>query len=252
LKEKVPSSDFDRNIKLTIEYDGTAFHGWQWQPNVRTVQGELQRSLKKIIQQDVILIGSGRTDVGVHALGQVANFHSNTELTTESILLGTNTVAARDVRIIKAEEVDLLFHARFDAKRRVYRYVISKRARAVMRQYAWVVEDKLDVEAMRKASRHLLGEHDFRSFCQAKAHVSHHLLRMESVEWRETSEEIIMEIIANRFLHHMVRIIVGTMVDVGRNKIAPDDVKQILQAKNRNAAGMTRPAQGLFLVRSEY
>lgn len=252
MESGILTHEFDRNIKLTIEYDGTRFSGWQWQPNVRTVQGELQRSLKKVLQKDIKLIGSGRTDVGVHALGQVANFHTSTKLTTENILKGANSNSERDVRILKAEEVEPSFHARYDAKRRMYRYVISKRQRAVGRQYAWVFEEKLDVEAMRNGSAYLLGKHDFSSFCQTGADVTHYISCVDDIEWRETDEEIIMEIVANRFLHNMVRIIVGSMVEVGRCKIVPDEVKNILNACDRKAAGITVPAQGLFLVRVEY
>ena len=250
--EPISGDIIDRNIKLIIEYDGSQFSGWQWQPNVRTVQGELQSSLKKILQQNIKLIGSGRTDVGVHALGQVANFHTGKALDIENIVNGVNSTTGWDVQILHAEEVDSSFHSRYDAKLRYYRYVISKQRKAIGRQYAWVFEQKLDIEAIHKGSTYFLGEHDFKSFCQTQTDATNFISNVYSLEWQENDQKIVMEICANRFLHNMVRVIVGTLIEVGRNKIDPENIQKILLAQDRFAAGMTAPAQGLFLVRIEY
>lgn len=241
-----------RNIKLTIEYDGTDFCGWQRQPRVRTVQEELERSLKELFQENIQLIGSGRTDAGVHALGQVANFCTEKMIPIDGILKGTNTILDRDVRIIKAEKVHSDFHARYDAKSRSYRYVISKRPVAVGRQFVWFIDDILNVQRMQEGSEYLLGEHDFSSFCPAKTKDNHFLSRVDIVKWCESDGQIILDITANRFLHNMVRIIVGTMVEIGRYKKNPDDIEKILLKKQRIASGMTAPACGLFLVKVDY
>lgn len=241
-----------RNIRLTLEYDGTNFCGWQLQPKVRTVQGELESSLKKLLQEKVRIIGSGRTDVGVHALGQVANFHTKSQLSPDSIHKGLNSLLPEDVIVLKTEEVPLEFHARFDAKKRMYRYVISRRKRAIGRFYCWYVDYDLDLVQMQRASELLIGERDFKSFCQADVEVKHYKCKVESTSWREKAEELIFEITANRFLHGMVRTIVGTLIDVGWGKISPLAFEKIIEARDRRAAGRTAPAKGLFLVRVWY
>ncbi|MFQ5824848.1 MAG: tRNA pseudouridine(38-40) synthase TruA [bacterium] len=241
-----------RNIKLTLEYDGTNFCGWQWQPKGRTVQDTLQCSLKELLQESPTVIASGRTDAGVHALGQVVNFKTENTLDLNSICLGLNSFLPSDITILQAEEVDEKFHARFDAVKRKYRYVISKRPKAVGRYYSWFCKYDLNLDKIKKASEVLIGEHEFFAFSRANDEELHYLCNLESARWKETEEEIILDICANRFLHNMVRIIVGTMVDVGRGKLAPEEMKNIMETRNRDRAGFTAPPQGLFLVKVYY
>lgn len=241
-----------RNIKLTLEYDGTDFCGWQWQPKGRTVQGTLQSSLKKLLQESPTVIAAGRTDAGVHALGQVVNFKTKSILDLNSIRLGLNSFLPRDVTILEAEEEDEKFNARFDAVKRMYRYVITKRPRAVGRQYSWYCKFNLDLDKIKNASEFLIGEHVFSAFSRADDEETHYLCNVESVQWQETKDEIILEICANRFLHNMVRIIIGTMVEVGRGRLAPEEIKEILKTRDRNRIGFTVPPQGLFLIKVYY
>jgi len=241
-----------RNIKLTLEYDGTNFSGWQLQPKVRTVQGELETALRQLLQQGVRVIGSGRTDVGVHALGQVANFKTTTMLSLPSIQKGLNALLARDVVVLHVEEVSEDFHARYSAQKREYRYVISTRPRAVGRFYAWYVRYPLDVEKMQEASQCLLGEHDFRSFSLSGSPVKHYRCKVERAAWTEGADEVIFEIVADRFLRGMVRSIVGTMVQLCAAKVPVEQVKAILESQDRRAAGPTAPARGLFLTKVYY
>lgn len=241
-----------RNIKLVIEYDGTDFCGWQWQPKGRTVQGVLQSSLKELMQESPTIYAAGRTDAGVHALGQVANFKTENSLDLNSIKLGLNSYLPPDVRVLSAEEVIESFHARFDAVKRTYHYVISKGATAIGRQYSWFCKYDLDLARMQKASEFLLGKHSFEAFSKFNQEEEHYLSNVESARWEETKDELRFKICANRFLRNMVRIIIGTLVDVGRGKMLPEDVKEILDSKDRKRAGCVTPAQGLFLVKVEY
>lgn len=241
-----------RNIKLTLEYDGANFSGWQWQPRDRTVQGTLQHAIAKLLQETPKIYAAGRTDAGVHALGQVANFKTASALDLNSIRSGLNSYLPSDVVVLEAEEVGTDFHARYSAVKRVYRYVISKRFRAIGRNYSWFCKYDLDLEKIRQASRHLIGEHVFAAFCRESEEEPHYLSSVESLNWSETEDEVILQICANRFLHSMVRIIVGTMVDVGRGRLHPDQVKNILESRDRNRAGFSVPPQGLFLERVYY
>lgn len=241
-----------RNIKLTVEYDGTDFCGYQIQPNDRTVQAELERSLSMLTNAEVRLMAAGRTDSGVHALGQVVNFKTDSSLPLDVFIRGGNTRLPRDVRIIAAEEVDDDFHARYSARRRTYRYVITKKEKAVNRHYAWYYWNKLDVPKMNACCADILGSHDFSSFCQAKSEVDHFECDVRSAHWRETDADLIFEVTANRFLHNMVRTLVGTMVEIGDPRLYSAGMKEILLAKDRAAAGPTAPALGLFFVRVDY
>lgn len=241
-----------RNIKLILEYDGTNFCGWQWQPHDRTVQGELKKSLKRILQEDVNIIGAGRTDSGVHALEQVANFLTNSEMSSEKMKAGLNGTLPKDVRVLSIETAPRYFHARYDAMKREYQYSISKRERAIASDYSWYIKTELDLEKIRKESQYLIGKYDFKSFCQSNTDVNHYICHVELIEWLETKDMIVLKIIANRFLHNMVRIIVGTMIEIGVGKIEPIQIKKILAAKNRDRAGPTVPAKGLSLIKVYY
>ncbi|MCR4440126.1 MAG: tRNA pseudouridine(38-40) synthase TruA [bacterium] len=241
-----------RNLKLVLEYDGTDFCGWQRQPGVRTVQGELERVLEQLLQHPVNVTAAGRTDVGVHAQGQVVNFFTERHMQTTRLLRGLNALLPPDVRALEVEEVPAGFHARCSALARVYRYRIATRPRAIGRQHVWHYPRPLDLQLMRRALQPLLGEHDFRSFCRAEAELPHYRCCIEEASWSECQDELWLDIRANRFLHGMVRTIVGTLVEVGRGKISAESVEKMLQARNRRAAGPTAPAQGLCLLRVVY
>ncbi len=241
-----------RNIKLLLEYDGTRFHGWQFQPGLRTVQGEIQRALKVIFGQDVTVHGAGRTDAGVHARGQVANFLIHHTMPVNTITAALNGNLPRDVRIIAAEEAAENFHARFDAIKREYSYTITTREKAIDRWYVWCVKAKLDVLRMNQAAQLLLGEHDFRAFCHVDQPLEHYRCFVESITLEQKDERIILTIIANRFLHHMVRIILGTLIRVGRGFTAIEQIPMILESRDRSQAGPTVPAKGLCLEKIYY
>ncbi|MFQ5751240.1 MAG: tRNA pseudouridine(38-40) synthase TruA, partial [bacterium] len=231
---------------------GSNFCGWQWQPKGRTVQATLQDSITELLHETPKLIAAGRTDAGVHALGQVVNFKTNSKLDLNSFRMGLNSYLPDDVIVVQAEEVDEKFHARFNAIKRKYKYVISKRPRAVARQYAWYCRYQLDLKSMKMASNYLIGQHVFAAFSKQREDEPHYLTNVESVVWQDTQDKIVFEICANRFLHHMVRIIVGTMVEVGRGRLQPIEIKQILVTKDRSRAGNTVPSQGLFLEKIYY
>lgn len=241
-----------RNIKLTLEYDGTDFCGWQRQAGDRTVQEAVERSLSLLTEETVKVTAAGRTDSGVHAIGQVINFKTESRLPLEAFVRGGNSRLPKDVRILKAEEVPLDFSARYSAVARVYRYYVSDRPSAVGRQYAWHYWRPLALEKLREFCPIILGEHDFKSFCQSGADVDHFVCNVRWAWWQRSETGLVFEICANRFLHAMVRILVGTMVDLVKDEKGPDELLRILEAGDRRAAGPTAPACGLFLVRVFY
>lgn len=244
-----------QNFKLTIEYDGSLYHGWQRQKNERTVQGEIERALKRMTGQAVIVIGSGRTDAGVHAAGQVANFHCDTRLPPETLLQGLNSLTPEDIVVKKCETVADSFHARFDVTSKSYRYGILNRPipSAVGRQYVWWIKKRLDADRMRLALGHIVGFHDFKAFEGAgspRASTQRRVFRADL--HRPQHDCLFIEIEADGFLRYMVRNLVGTLVDVGLDKLTPDDFKAILLSRNRDRAGMTAPPHGLSLVEVKY
>ncbi len=241
-----------RNIRIELEYDGTEFCGWQWQPVGRTIQGVLQDAGKQLLQQPIKIIGAGRTDAGVHALGQVANFKCESDLDLSAMRLGLNSYLPEDVRVLSAAEAAERFHSRFDASNRVYRYMISKRPRAIDRKYSWFCKYVLDIPRMKEAAGYLVGSHNFTAFSRINKDEPHYLCDVMSLEWHEVEDEVFMQVRANRFLHNMVRIVVGTLVEVGRGKLSPHDLQDILKAKDRARAGGAVPAHGLFLVNVNY
>ncbi|HEX9912498.1 MAG TPA: tRNA pseudouridine(38-40) synthase TruA [candidate division Zixibacteria bacterium] len=241
-----------RNLKLKIEYDGTDFSGWQRQPDLRTVQGAIEDQLKKITQEVITLIGSGRTDVGVHALEQVANFKIESKLGLDSIFKGLNSLLPEDILIKDIEEVDLDFNSRYKAKSRVYRYKIYLGKNVFLRRYAWEVLYPLDLEKINSATQIILGEHDFTSFCVSESAKEDNLCDIIKAFWEKSEIILELEIEANRFLHTMVRSLAGTLIDVGRGYFSLEDFKEILNAKDHKKAGLTAPAKGLYLVKVNY
>jgi tRNA pseudouridine38-40 synthase len=240
------------NFKITLEYDGTGFHGWQIQPNLRTVQGELKKVLETLFQQEINITGAGRTDAGVHALGQVASFHTNKERTLYEIKKGLNALLPLDVRVLNAESVPLDFSARFSAKSRTYRYIISYKESALKRNYVWFVPYSLDISKMREFYNFLIGRQEFQSFCSSDTDTEGYWVDVKSFKLYEENSELIFEIKADRFLHHMVRIIVGTAVDISRGRLPYESINNIIKDKDRTRAGITAPPQGLYFVSVEY
>lgn len=244
-----------RNVKLTIEYDGTDFHGWQRQPNERTVQGVLEEAIAQVLGHRVRLIGASRTDRGVHALGQVANFKTTSKLPLEAMLKAFNALLPEDVVIREIEEVPLDFHARYGAKSKVYEYrLLSWPIRSPLeRRFSWHVADSLDIEAMRECCRMLIGMHDFSSFMLSGSDTKNPIREMRRAEiLLRPPHHITFVFEATGFLRGMVRSIVGTLVDVGRGKLNPMQFKEIMEAKDRSRASITAPPQGLFLVEVKY
>ncbi len=241
-----------RNIKLVIEYDGTDYIGWQQQLEDRTVQGELIKALQNLSQESPTIYGAGRTDSGVHALAQVANFNTGSSLSEDQIKNGLNYYLPLDIQVISAEEVDDKFHARFSAKSREYRYHIAQRMKAIGRNYSWFCKYKLDLDKIKQASEYLVGQHVFSAFSKYSEEEKHYLSDVKYIEWHDEDYEIVMEICANRFLHNMVRIIVGAMVEVGRGKLQPIDIQKILTSGKRGNVGSTVPPHGLFLCKINY
>jgi len=241
-----------RNIKLKIEYDGTNFSGWQRQPDLRTVQGEIEDQLKKITQEDITLTGSGRTDVGVHALEQVANFKTESKLGLDSVFKGLNSLLPEDILIKDIEEVDLDFHSRYKAKSRVYRYKIYLGKNVFLRRYDWEVLYPLDLEKINSATQIIIGKHDFTSFCVTESVKPDNHCEVFRAFWEKEEKRLEFEIESDRFLHTMVRSLVGTLIDLGRGYFSLDDFKEILKARDHRKAGLTAPAKGLYLVKVNY
>ena len=238
---------FMRNIKLLVEYDGRNYVGWQRQENGTSIQGTIESALHQILQESVNVIGAGRTDSGVHARGQVANFRSETALSVEQIRGGLNALLPEDIVIHHAENVAEDFHARYSAKSREYSYHITLEPSALLRNYAWHVKYRLDRSLMQQTASLLVGVHDFESFCKTQAEVDHHRCTVQRAYWEEQGSRLYFHITADRFLHGMVRTLVGTMVDVGRGYTSYEDFKDILAKKDRTEAGMAAPAHGLVL-----
>ncbi len=244
-----------KNFKLVIEYEGTPFHGWQRQNDLPTVQGEIEKVLSVMTRQRVDLHGSGRTDAGVHAVGQVANFTCDTKITPEAFGSGLNSLLPDPIAIRECIHVPEDFHARFSAKDKTYRYRILNRPypSAIARNFAWFLHKDLDVDAMDEAAKRLLGTHDFKSF-EGVGSPRPHTVRevMKAGFTREDEDNLLFEIKGNGFLKYMVRNIMGTLVDVGSGKISPERFSRIILEKDRRKAGTTAPPHGLCLMRVGY
>jgi len=245
-----------RNIRLTIEYDGTRFCGWQAQRKRKrkTVQEEIEKAGKRLFGKKISLIGSGRTDSGVHAQAQIANFKVDSNLPLRNIKKGLNSHLPKDIAILSAEEVKSNFHARFNAKEKLYRYtIINRKVRSpLLNRHAALVFYDLDLKAMRKGASYLIGKKDFKSFQASNKKEKDSVRKITSLNITGKSPLIEIYIQANGFLYNMVRNIVGTLIDVGRGRTKPEAVKEILKKKHRASAGQTAPAKGLCLVKVIY
>jgi len=244
------------NICLTIAYDGTHYAGWQIQKNAKTIQQEIEKALRKILKEKVRLIGAGRTDSGVHAKAQVANFKINKNFPAKKLLSALNANLPRDISAINAKEVPVKFHSQYDAKSKMYRYTIlnSRIDDPFLKFYYYKFPYKLDIALMKKEAKCLLGMHDFKSF-QAKSSLSRikdTRRSIKKISIKRHKKYIDIDIEANGFLHNMVRNIAGTLIEVGRSYLKPGSMKKIVLAKNRQKAGPTAPARGLTLLKVLY
>lgn len=242
------------NIKLTVEYDGTNYCGWQTQPNGASVQSVLEQAVSTFLGTPTRVMGSGRTDAGVHALGQVVNFFGDCNFDLHRLIRGLNALTPRDVTIKEAEIVPDAFDARRDGRSRIYKYYILNRSTPspFHLNRAWHVHEPLDLAAMREAIGCLSGEHDFSSFRAAGCEAAQPIRRVYRNSLERRGDSLIYTIEATAFLRHMVRNIVGTMVEVGRGARNAESVKKLLEARDRTKAGVTAPPHGLFLVKVNY
>jgi tRNA pseudouridine38-40 synthase len=244
-----------RNIRLTLEYDGTCYHGWQRQKNALSIQEVIETALTRITGETVRLTGSGRTDAGVHALGQVANFATSSTVPRRAFLHGLNSLLPMDIAVLRAEEVPLTFHARYGALAKTYEYrILNRPVRSPLnRLYAWWLTSSLDIAAMQQAAAVLPGEHDFFAFRAARSRPGPAARRVDEAVWRCPAQGwLTFTITANGFLRGMVRSLVGTLVEIGKGKYPPEYLGEVIEKRDRRLAGPTAPPQGLFLVKVEY
>lgn len=241
--------------KIIIEYDGTNFAGWQKQKGAISVQQTIEDALAKLCQKEIIVHASGRTDAGVHALGQVAHFDLDKKIEDWQIRMALNHYLQDDaIAILSCEKTNDEFHSRFDAKIRHYQYqILNRRAKAVLtKNRAWHIPYELNLDSMKNASKYLIGKHDFTSFRDAECQAKSPIKTISNIKIEKTGENINITISAPSFLHHMVRNIVGTLVLAGGEKIKADDMKIILEAKDRSKSGPNAPAYGLYFYRVDY
>ncbi len=241
-------------VRLILEYDGTDFAGWQVQPNGRTVQEELEKALSRLLKEEIRVHASGRTDAGVHAREQVVHFHTVKKLPIKAYLEGLRAFLPRDLAIVGASEVGEDFHARFSARGKWYRYRILRTTvpRPLQARYCWQLAGPLDVAQMRRAAGRFVGEHDFAAFCAAGSDVRTTVRRIETCELTEDGELLLFDVRGNGFLRNMVRIMVGTLVEIGQGSRSPESVDMLLAPGRREDAGRTAPPQGLCLMRVFY
>ena len=243
-----------RNIKLTIEYDGAKFGGWQKQPTKLNIQGEIEKAIQEITGEEVELTASGRTDAGVHSLGQVANFKTNSNIEIEKFAIAINSKLKKSIVIKETEEVEEDFHARYKCKGKKYRYIINNSpcGSAIYRGLEYHIPQKLNIEKMKQAIKYFEGKHDFKGFRASGTSSRDSIREIYKAEVIEENERIIIELTGNGFMYNMVRIIAGTIVDAGLGRIKPENITNIIEAKDRTLAGKTLPAHGLYLVEVYY
>lgn len=245
-----------RNLRLEVQYDGTDFHGWQIQPQLRTIQGELTRTLESILREPVHVCGSGRTDAGTHALAQVCHFHTTSRLELSSLRKALNSRLPATIRVTGIQTVAADFHARRHARSKHYRYRILNTPWCSPFEYRYVhhFHRGLDYERLNRAAESVVGRRDFSAFCDADSQAKCKIRRVTSSLFVFDTRRKLLEynVCADGFLHHMVRNLVGTFLEVGRGKLPVEAIPAILESKDRSRAGPTAPAKGLFLVRVVY
>ncbi len=243
-----------RNLKLTLAYDGTSFHGWQVQPELRTVQGELQQALRKLFSHEAAVTGSGRTDAGVHAHGQVANVETIRTMDIDTVRRGAKALLPHDIRSLAVEEAAPEFHARRSARSKTYQYRIWRNPIVSPFEYRYVYGFRypLDETLVDRGTKEFLGTHDFTSFCATATKVEDRTRTIYEARWSRSETEWTFYIQGNGFLQYMVRTIVGTILDIGQGRLSPEKVPAIFEARDRRTAGPTAPASGLHLLKVEY
>lgn len=243
-----------RRIMLEVAYEGTNYCGWQVQPNGITIEEVLNRELSRLLKEDIKVTGASRTDAGVHALGNVAVFDTNARIPGDKVSFALNQSLPDDIRIQCSKEVSPDFHPRHCSTRKTYEYSIynHKMENPIGRQFMYFVHRPLDVEAMQKAADCLVGTHDFKSFCNIHTHVEDTVRTIYVCQVQAMGNNITIHIEGNGFLYNMVRIIAGTLIEVGNGLRKAEDIQQILEAKDREMAGRTAPAKGLKLVKIDY
>lgn len=243
-----------RNIKLTIEYDGSNYFGWQKQKNVDTIQNTLEEVIRALTKEDIEVIGSSRTDAGVHAKGFVANFKTNSRIPADKYREAINHKLPDDIVILKSEEADKEFHSRYNARGKTYSYSILNRdvPSAINRNFYYHVKRKLDIEAMKEACKYFIGTYDFEAFKSSGSSVKTTIRTISELYIEENNDIIKIYVTGDGFLYNMVRIIVGTLIMVGHNKIKPKEIENIIAEKDREKAGICVPATGLVLEEVYY
>ncbi|HMB20526.1 MAG TPA: tRNA pseudouridine(38-40) synthase TruA [Spirochaetota bacterium] len=238
-----------RRIAIIVQYDGRRFNGFQVQDSGRTVQGELEKALKILLREDIRITASGRTDTGVHALGQVAHFDTSSSVSLKRLLIGMNGILGKDVALKNAYYVDNDFHARFSAVSREYIYLIhnhQQRSPFMMYRAMWI-RDQLDIDYRNRVASYLVGEHDFASFCKAQSQNGSTTRFVEKAEFTASDSLVVFTIRGNAFLHNMIRIIIGTIVEMNVKMQPEENIKNVLAQKNRIHGGITAPPYGLYL-----
>lgn len=243
-----------RNIKLTIEYDGTGYFGWQKQKDKKTIQETIERILEKILQEKIKLVGSGRTDSGVHAKGQIANFKTNSKLKIKNIQAALNSLLPKDICIVRIEEVPLNFHSQYDVKSKIYRYTVlnSFHRLPLSERHSYFFPCRLDVRSIQREAKLFLGEHNFRSFQNSDKKEKNSVRKIKNLKIKKERDFIYFDIEANGFLKGMARNIVGSLLEIGRGRFKEGVLKKILDQKDRRKAGPSVPAKGLCLLRVNY
>lgn len=243
-----------KRVRMVVAYDGTNYHGWQVQNNGITIESELNRCLTELLGEPIDVIGASRTDSGVHALGNIAVFDTDHQMPAEKISYALNQRLPEDIRIQRSEEVPLNWHPRYVKSRKTYEYRICRGEfpMPLKRLYSHFFYAELDVDKMQEAASYLEGEHDFKSFCQAGAQVENTVRTIYSLQVEEQDADLVIRVCGNGFLYNMVRIIVGTLLEVGQGRRSPESMAEILKARDRAAAGATAPAKGLTLIGYEF
>lgn len=243
------------NYRMTIQYDGSRYRGWQRQESCPdTIQGKIEQVLSRWLGREVTIDGAGRTDAGVHALAQVANVHLEEHLESEQIQDYLNEYLPEDIRILKVDVAGERFHSRLNATGKIYEYHLLKKTGydVFQRKYSWQLKEIVNVEEMREAAKLLLGQHDFRAFCTKASKKKSTVRRIDLIDITEDKNTICIRYEGNGFLYNMIRILTGTLVEVGMGKRSAQSVGEVLQQGERKRAGETAPAQGLFLVEVKY
>lgn len=237
----------EKNIKMIIEYDGSAYHGWQFQENAVTIQDTLEQAIEALCGEKTRVTASGRTDAGVHARGQTVNFKMKKEMPLHSIKNGLNNYLPEDIVVRSVAVVSGDFNSRFDARQRIYQYYVSTERTALRRRYCWQMLQHIDTDLLNPLAARLIGTHDFGAFCRAVVQSKDKICSVQESQWQQNGSMWVYRVAANRFLHGMVRSIVGTIIDVARGRFTVDQFNEIFLSRTRAMAGQAAPARGLVL-----